>query len=274
MQILEIRDVRISDIELSGINVRTDLNSEFSKENLQELANSIRENGLMQPIVLRGTYGNSPYDVVVGQRRFLAHKLLEAETIKATFTGDINEIDALALSLSENLLRQDLNHNDIMNAVTKLYVHYEKNEYTVKEKLGLSIKKIRDYIKIDEQATPKILEMFRSGTISMADAKRAITASQGNGQKADIIIDAILSMSKFDKIRTVEIGKSMPNANAEDIISKALTPKIEETIILNLPFKLSKALKEACANLAMIPEEIAMDALTEWLTKNEYLQPV
>lgn len=105
MLIGEVKNVKISEIERLGGNVRSDLESEYSQEGLRELAESIRINGLMQPVVLRGTFGSPPYDVIVGQRRFLAHKILQKEEIKAVFVGEISNTDALVLSLSENLLR-------------------------------------------------------------------------------------------------------------------------------------------------------------------------
>lgn len=271
MELNSVYDISLSDIALQGANVRTDLTSPNSLESLKELAESIKVNGLMQPIVLRGKLGDIPYDVVVGQRRFMAHQLLGKTTIKATFTGNINDTDALVLSLSENLLRQELNHADVAKAVTKLYEEFGKNEYLVKDKLGLSIKSIRNYITVEAQATPKIKEMLQNRGISMADAKRVILASQGDGEKADILADQIANLTKHDKIRAVEYGKSNPSASAQDIVIKAQTPKVEETVILNIPLKVSKALKQATTLLSIESEEIIMNALTDWLKNNDFL---
>ena len=271
MEVNAIYDVPLRDIELQGANVRSDLNTPNSLEGLNELAESIKFNGLMQPIVLRGNLGTPPYDVVVGQRRFMAHQLLGAETIKATFTGEISDTDALVLSLSENLLRQELNHADTARAVTKLYEEFGKDEYCVKAKLGLSIKAIRNYITVDAQATPKIKQMLQESKISMADAKRAILAAQGDEAKADSFADQISTLTKHDKMRAVEYGKANPTASIEDIITKAQTPKLEETVILNLPLKVSKALKTAANQLSLDSDEIIMSALTDWLKTNDFL---
>ena len=92
----------------------------------------------MQPIVLRGTYGFSPYDVIVGQRKFLAHQYLEADTIKAVFAGDISDTQALILSLSENLLRQEMNHADIARAVRSFTKNLAKMKNWFKRNLDLA----------------------------------------------------------------------------------------------------------------------------------------
>ena len=267
-----VYEVPLSEINTTdSVNVRTDTNTDNFKESIKELAESIRENGLLQPVVLRGTYGYPPYDVVIGQRRFLAHKELGLKNTKATFTGEITDTEAVVLSLSENLLRREMNHADIARAITKLYEEFGKDERKVQEKLGLSIKAIRSYIQVEAQATPKIKSLIEQGKLSMMDAKRAIIAAQGDDAKADAFVDMLAKMTKYEKIRAVEYGKANPTASVDQIVEKGQTPKIEETIILNLPRKVSKALKDATEQLARDSEEIIMGALTEWLATNNYL---
>lgn len=271
MDISEIREVKLSDIKLEGVNVRTDMDTPNSKENIKELAESIRVNGLMQPILLKGVEDHPPYDVIVGQRRFLAHQLLQKETIKASFSGDISDIDALLLSLSENICRQELDYADTMNAITKLYNHFDKDVYKVKERLGLSIRTIRNYIKIEEQATDKIKDMLSSGRVSMADAKRAIDAAQGDIDKADILVEEISKLTKYEKKRVVEIGQTKADAKAEDIIMEAQKPRVEESLILSLPMNVHNALEKAVDTLSMDAEAITMKILKEWLANNDFL---
>ncbi len=271
MDTSEIKLISLSDIKLEGVNVRTDLNSPNSQENLKELAESIRINGLLQPIVLRGEFGKPPYDVIVGQRRFLAHQLLGKNEIKATFSGEITEIKALLLSLSENICRQELDHNDTMNAVTKLYNYFENDVHKVKQHLGLSVQAIRSYIKIEEQASPKIRDLLSKNMITMIDAKRVIDASQGDLKKADDLADEISKLTKHEKKRVVEIGKTRQQATAQEIIVDAQKPRVEESLIINLPLKVHKALEKAVENLSMEAEDITLKILQEWLENNDFL---
>lgn len=270
MQIGEVKNISLSDIEIEG-NVRSDLNSKNSQEGLDELAESIEANGLMQPIVLRGIEGSPPYDVIVGQRRFLAHKRLGRESIKAVFVGQVTDTEALILSLSENLLRQDMNRADIMKAVTKLYRELGHDEYAVKDKLGLSIRAIRDYISVEEQATPEMMLLISDSRLSVADAKRVVAATQGDADKANAMAMTISGMTKYEKSRAVEYGSSNPDAPIAEILEQAKTPRFEESLILNLPLKVAKALKKACEKLNLESEEIAMNVLTDWLKINDFL---
>lgn len=164
-----------------------------------------------------------------------------------------------------------MNRADIAEAVTKLYREFDNNEYAVQQKLGLSIRAIRDYIKIEDQATPEMKIMIREDKLSLADAKRVILAAQGDSGKANTMAATISEMTKYEKTRAVEYGQNNPEASATEIIEKAKTPRFEESLIINLPLKVSKALKKAAQALRLDSEEIAMNALTEWLKLNDYL---
>ncbi|MCW3102699.1 MAG: ParB/RepB/Spo0J family partition protein [Bacteroidetes bacterium] len=271
MDISNVIEIRISDIKLDGANVRSDLNSPNSQEGLQELADNIKINGLLQPIVLRGVQGAPPYDVIVGQRRFLAHKILKHKTIKAIFSGNVSDIEAILLSLSENMCRQEMRFDDISSAITKLYTKFGKDERKVKEHTGFSIRTIRTYVKIEEQATPKIKKLLSAGKVSMYDAKRVVDASFGDSKKADVLIDAIAKLSNYEKKRLVESGSRNPKANASEILKEAKQPKLEETVILNLPRKVHKALVKAAASLSVEVEELTINTIVNWLKTNDFL---
>lgn len=271
MDISRVLEVPLRDIELQDTNVRSDLQTPNSQQNIFELAENIRINGLLQPIVLRGEFGTPPYDIIVGQRRYLAHMHLGMESIKATFSGAIDDTRALLLSLSENMCRQEMNHEDISNAITKLYKEFGNDEYQVQMHTGFSIRMIRSYLKIEAHATEKIKSQIREGTISLSDAKRAIDAAQGDVIKADRLIDEIVKLSKYEKKRLVESSINYPNANAEELITAARQPKLEETIILNLPRRVHKALVAASEKLSIDIEELTLNTLVNWLQTNDFL---
>lgn len=271
MSITKVFEVSMKDIELKDSNVRSDLNSPNSIESLKELAENIRVNGLLQPIVLRGEFGKPPYDVIIGQRRFRAHQILETKSIEATFSGEIDKTKALLLSLSENMCRQEMNYEDTSNAITTLFKEYRNDEREVQKHTGFSIRMIRSYVKIDAHATEKIKTLIRENKVTMADAKRAIDAAQGDNEKADFLIDELASLSKYEKKRLVEAGLKKPEAKGEELIADAKRPKLEETIILNLPAKVHQALVAASEKLSIDIEELTINTLVSWLKTNDFL---
>jgi ParB/RepB/Spo0J family partition protein len=262
-----VYEIPLEQIDISKFNVRlTD-----AEIGIRELADNIEKHGLLQPVTLRGSYGRPPYELIVGQRRYLAHELLNRETIRAVFCGDVDDIEAKILSLTENLHRAELNHADKAEAITELYLRYEKDAQQVAAELNLPVRTVREYIKIEEQATPKAKKLLRNGALTKTDLKRVIDAAQGDPEKADRLLAKMPRFTKYEKSRAVTYGRAHPYASAEAVIEQAMTPRIEATVILSLPVDLDKALGKAARQLSLDKESIAVRALSEWLTENGYL---
>lgn len=263
-----VHSIPLDDIKVSETNARkTD-----REAGIDELAESIQEYGLLQPVVLKGKPGNPPYELIVGQRRYLAHKRLGKTDILAVFR-DVNELYAKILSLTENMHRVELNHADKAEAITELFKQYNKDERRVANELRLPVRTIRDYVKIEELATPKAKKWLKEGKVTRADVKRVIDAAQGDYKKADRLLEEIKNLSKHERSRAVDFGKSHPKASADEIIKAATTPQLKPTIILNIPKEVDNALKEAEEQLLLDRESIATMALYEWLKNNGFLKP-
>jgi ParB family chromosome partitioning protein len=261
----EIREIPLKEIELSKLNVRvTDKNV-----GIDELAESIKKYGLLQPVILKGEYGKPPYELIVGQRRFLAHKLLKEKKIRAVFCEEDNEMKLRMLSLSENMHRAELNYSDKADAITLLYKELGRNAKKVAAELGISVPTVIEYVKLEEQATAKAKDLLKRKSIKKADVKRAISAAQGDPAKIDKLLDELPKLTRYEKDRAVNYGRK-EKATVEKIIEEAKKPKLERTVILNLNQDTDDALKRAGEKLAMDREEIAALALEEWLKENGF----
>ncbi len=265
---------KIYEIDLKDIKKVSDCNVRLTDKNarINELAESIKKLGLLQPVILRGSSGNPPYELIVGQRRFLAHRKLHKNTILAVFSGDLLDVEAKILSLGENIQRIELNHADKAEAITALYLHYKKDDRRVAQELGLPLRTVRDYIKIEEQATPKAKKLLKQRKVKKADVKRVIDAAQGDAGKADRLLDMMPQLSKYEKDRVVNYGKEHPRASADKIIEEGEKRRIEPVVILSLPKEIDNALNKATRKLSMDRESIAVRALSEWLEDNGFLK--
>ncbi len=135
-----IYEIPLGEIQVSDDNVR----HHDPTKDLDELAASIKRHGLLQPVVLNGVYGKPPYELITGQRRFLAHEqILKWPTIRAVFTGNLSESESVVRSLVENLQRVQLGYEDTSKAVTYLYKEYSGDERRVHKETGLSLRKVR-----------------------------------------------------------------------------------------------------------------------------------
>lgn len=137
-------EVRLSDIRLGELNTRKDMNAGIEDAGLEDLAGSIKEKGLLNPLIVRknddGTYG-----LIAGQRRFLACQKLGWKTIPSIIRDITDDTDATIISLIENVHRADMNPIDKARAYQKIYEKYKDYNKVAKE-TGVSISTIRKYL--------------------------------------------------------------------------------------------------------------------------------
>lgn len=264
MSLQTIYPIRLKDINISDENVRL----QGATTDLDELAASIQKHGLLQPVVLLGDYGNPPYELISGQRRFLAHKkILKANSIRAVFAGPLSQTQAVVRSLVENLQRRELEYQDVAEAITRLYEEFGKDDRRVQRETGLSLRKIREFIRVESQASLKMKRLLTAKKVSPADVKRALRAAQNNVRKAEELLDLIVEFkpTAHQKRRIVQYADKDKNATPRRLLEEAMKSHVEENLIISLPQELRKALTLATRRMEMEPEELASKILLEWL---------
>ena len=265
----QIYDIPLSKIQVLDTNVRhTD-----ADKNLAELAASIKKHGLLQPVVLRGEYGDPKHELIIGQRRYLAHKQLNKKTIKATFAGDLTSIEASIRSLAENMHRVELNHADAAEAVTALFKEYGGDERKVAKETGMSLQRVRQYIDIEERASNATKQKLRKGKVEPVDVQRVLKAAAGDIDKADALLEKMqeYQLTTHEKKRVVEYGEEHPRAGAETIIAEARRPRVERKMLLKLSDAARSGLETAAEALSMGPDEVAVQAVEDWLSAKGFL---
>jgi ParB family chromosome partitioning protein len=268
MQDETVRDVLLTDIEISDDNVR---HSEQDRD-LQELADSIRKHGQLQPAVLMGVLGKPPYQLIVGQRRFLAHRMLKRPTIRAIFIPKMNMAEAKVCSLVENMCRTELTYNDAADAITWLYIKYARDAQRVHKETGLSVRKIHQYVDIEERASEETKKKLRQGKVKPVDVHRALQAAHDDIDKADELLQRMQNYDSNEKKRLVEYGKSHPGASVAHLVRHAEEPEYERNVIVRLPDNVRRALQAAAKAMSMDPDEVAARAVEEWLSDQGFMK--
>lgn len=125
----------IHEIELSQIVPNPDQpRREFDQEALEELASSIRELGIIQPISLRQVDGGN-YQIIAGERRYRAAQMAGLETIPA-YVRTVEDETLMEMALIENIQREDLNSIEIALAFQKLIELYQLTQEKLSERVG------------------------------------------------------------------------------------------------------------------------------------------
>ena len=177
---MEIKDIQLSGIRVSDMNTRKDLGAGTEDSSLDDLAKSITEKGLLNPIIVKRNEDDT-YDLIVGQRRFLACQKLGWETIPAIIRDITDDMDGTIISLIENVHRADMNPIDKARAYNKIYENY-KDYSKVASETGMSVTTIKRYLKILDLA-PSIQERLSTadgpaGIITLSKIAETFTVEQ------------------------------------------------------------------------------------------------
>ena len=221
--------MRHGDVEKIDINkIYTNPNQprkNFDKESLNELAESIRIHGLIQPIVVNEMPDG--YMIIAGERRFRACKLCGLKDIDAVVKNYSNKQIA-EIAIIENLQREDLNPVEVAKGIKKLMDEYGLTQEKVAERLGKSRSAIANSLRI-LTLYPEVIDLIEKGKVSFGHAKilasvtdyatqlilaKKIAKDKLTVRDLEKEVDAILGNKKKKKIA------KLPSEELQDFISE------------------------------------------------------
>ena len=170
-----------TDLDITTVHPSADNHRKtFNNASLQELAESIREVGILQAIAVRPRTAGG-YEIIYGERRYRASLLAGAKTIKATIYNNITDDEAEDMSLSENLQREQVRPTEEAKAFKRLLEKGRYDMYSLVSRFGRSEKYIYTRLKLNELYQP-IGELLDNETITISVAEE-ISTYEANIQK-------------------------------------------------------------------------------------------
>ena len=146
---MDVRSIPLDALRVSDLNVRKTLQSDEDEANVNDLAVDISENGLLNPLTVRGIPGCAAYEVIAGQRRFMALKLLKQATAPCNIIAATDE-KAEELSLVENVQRNQMTTADKVRAYSRLHAVYGSDADKVAAAVHVSKATIMKYVKVKD----------------------------------------------------------------------------------------------------------------------------
>ena len=163
-----------TDLDITTVHPSADNHRKtFNDASLQELAESIREVGVLQAIAVRPRTAGG-YEIIYGERRYRASLLAGAKTIKATINNNITDDEAEDMSLSENLQREEVRPTEEAKAFKRLLEKGRYDMYSLVSRFGRSEKYIYTRLKLNELYQP-IGELLDNETITISVAEEIST---------------------------------------------------------------------------------------------------
>jgi ParB family chromosome partitioning protein len=196
-----VLELKINDVEPFSEQPR----KVFDQERLEALSESIKEHGVVQPIIVRNE--GSRYIIVAGERRWRAAKLAGLKVIPA-IVKDISSREVMEIALIENLQREDLNPIEEAEAFSKLIDEFGMTQENVAKVVGKSRAAIANSVRLLNLSN-EIKEMISDGRLSSGHARTLITVNNPGRQKelANQIIEKNLNVRETEKLANQEEKK-------------------------------------------------------------------
>lgn len=210
----------INEIELSKISVNPNQpRREFDETALQELADSICEIGIIQPITLR-QLTDEEYQIIAGERRYRASLKAGLTTIPA-YIRTADDENVMEMALIENIQREDLNSVEIALAYQHLIEQYNLTQERLSERVGKKRTTIANYLRLLKLPAP-IQMALQNKQIDMGHARALITLAD---PKLQIKIFEEVLEHDYSVRKVEEIVKSLSEGEAVKSGTRKITPK-------------------------------------------------
>jgi ParB family chromosome partitioning protein len=222
----ELKHVPLSNIIVNPYQPR----KEFKVEELEELAQSIRAVGLLHPPLVRPLPNSDLYELISGERRFRAAKLVGLSTLPVYIRKTDQTISAQA-ALIENVQRVDLNPLEIAKALKRLVIEFGFTQDQLAQQIGKKRSTIANYLRL--LTLPHLIqESLVKGCISMGHAKAILALNREDEQFLlhEHILRDDLTVREAEQA-TLDIGKKdkkQPLSRSRDFNLEVLTDKIRE----------------------------------------------
>ncbi|MDM8538410.1 ParB/RepB/Spo0J family partition protein [Desulfobacterales bacterium HSG17] len=150
----------------------------FSEDELAELSQSIQEQGIIQPLVVR--QNTDGYELVAGERRLRAAKMAGLTQVPVIIR-DLSNAKLLEMSIVENIQREDLNPMEESEAYYRLMAEFDLTQELVSERVGKSRSAVANYLRL-RQLPEQIRESISNNTLSLGHAKVLLGADTPENQ--------------------------------------------------------------------------------------------
>ena len=207
----ELMQLALEQLQPGQYQPRRDIQTEA----LEELANSIKSQGLMQPVVVRPLAGqDGRYEIIAGERRWRASQMAGLTRIPALIR-DVPDEAAIAMALIENIQRENLNPMEEAMALHRLQQEFELTQQEVAEAVGKNRTTVANFLRLINLNTD-VKRLLENGDLEMGHA-RALLGLNGEPQSeaaAQVVANGLTVRQTEALVRQLNMPRKEPNADA------------------------------------------------------------
>jgi len=208
----------------------------FNEASIEELARSVAEHGIVQPLVVTRT-SEGRYRLIAGERRFRAAKKAGLKKVPVVVKDELPESETLQIALIENIQREDLNPIEEALAYHQLHEEFHLTQEEISKRVGKERSTVANFLRLIRLPDP-VKKLLASGQLSMGHARAllAVDSAKKQEQLADRVVKKNLNVRQTELLaaesspKTVEKKqkeKDVFTRDAEEKLQRALRTKVE-----------------------------------------------
>jgi ParB family transcriptional regulator, chromosome partitioning protein len=198
----------------------------FAEDGLNELADSVRANGVIQPVLLRPT--GARYQLVAGERRWRAAQMAGLVAVPA-IVRDLDDREAVELALTENLLRDDLGPIEAARAYRGLQERFGVSQEEIAQRLGLNRVTVTNTLRL-LKLPANIQAMIEQGQLTAGHARAILAVANEEDQLklAEQIVKRSLSVREAERIASYKPAPTPPGSTGDE--AKSIDPNVRAAV--------------------------------------------
>lgn len=199
---------------------------EMDSQALEDLANSIREQGVVQPIMVRPLKSTGNYEIIAGERRWRATQLAGLHEIPAIIK-EVSDQTAMCLGLIENIQREDLNPMDEARALSRLLQEFKMTHDAAAEAVGKSRSSVSNFLRLLDLHID-VQKLLEAGKIEMGHGRAILGIELGNQPEvARKVVKQGLSVRETEQlVKRLKDNKTKAKASNNRLSSARLDPNL------------------------------------------------
>jgi ParB family chromosome partitioning protein len=202
----------------------------FNEASIEELARSVRQHGIVQPLVV--TRSGDRYKLIAGERRYRAAQKAGLTTVPVVVKEMMGEGDALQIALIENIQREDLNPIEEAQAYHQLHEEFGLTQEEISKQVGKERSTVANFLRL-LKLPDNVKKLLASGQLSMGHARAllAVESQKKQEQLADRVVKRNLNVRQTEMLASESSPKTVEKKEKEkDVFTRDAEEKLQRTL--------------------------------------------
>ena len=202
----------------------------FNEASIDELARSVREHGIVQPLVVT-RLGDNKYRLIAGERRFRAAQKAELKTVPVVIKETLTDSDTLQIALIENIQREDLNPIEEAHAYHQLHEEFGLTQEEISKRVGKERSTVANFLRLMRLPDP-VKKLLASGQLSMGHARAilAIDSPKKQEQLAERVVKRNLNVRQTEMLAAESSPKAAEPEKEKDVFTRDAEERLQRTL--------------------------------------------